>query len=191
MLYLGISKLRKTVKLKKKVMLENFKNGYEVSKKSKIAQGEKNDCVVRALANAFNISYNVSHKFVSDEFGRKSKKGTFNTRNTLKSFSRRTLKFDHEGQLNLFDNSDHKEFKISHIGDQPKDGGKLHNPKYTWTNKVAYTVKEFAQKYNVGTYVLLVKKHALTIKDGIVIDNPDMKFTGYRRPVKSAFKVSK
>jgi len=170
--------------------LENFKNGYEVSKKSKIAKTEKNDCVVRAIANAFEISYNVSHKFVEKAFYRKRKKGTFSTKETLKRLSKKTLKFAHEGQLNLFDHPDYKEIKIKHIGDQPKDGGKLNNPKYTWTNKVAYTVKEFAQVFNKGTYLLLVKKHALTVKDGVIIDNGDYKFTGYRRPVKSAFQIN-
>ena len=37
--------------------LENFKNGYEISTKSTVAKREKNDCVVRAMANAFEISY--------------------------------------------------------------------------------------------------------------------------------------
>ena len=58
------------------MILENFKNGYEVSNGSLIAKGEKNDCVVRACANAFNISYDVAHKFVAVEFKRKARKGT-------------------------------------------------------------------------------------------------------------------
>ena len=29
-----------------------------------------------------------------------------------------------------------------------------------------------------------------TVKDGIVIDNPDMRFTGYRRVVESYIKVA-
>jgi hypothetical protein len=33
---------------------------------------------------------------------------------------------------------------------------------------------------------LTVSQHALVIKDGIVIDNPNYKFTGYRRIVESA-----
>ena len=34
--------------------LENFTNGYDVTKGSTLAAGEKNDCAVRAFANAFN-----------------------------------------------------------------------------------------------------------------------------------------
>ena len=40
--------------------LENFKNGYDVTLGSSLALNEKNDCAVRAFANAFNISYDVA-----------------------------------------------------------------------------------------------------------------------------------
>ena len=60
-----------------------------------------------------------------------------------------------------------------------------------YTHKpVAYTVKTFCATFSKGTYIVLVNKHALTVKDGIVIDNPDMRFTGYRRVVESYIKVS-
>jgi len=173
--------------------LENFKSGYEVSSKSTKAKNEKNDCVVRAMANAFEISYNIAHEFVAKKFKRKAKKGTNGTRNTLKGL--RIVSFNRsEGeQLSLFESNKSKRFQIEHLGDQPKDGGNLVNPKYNWKGapKVAYSVKEFAQRFKKGTYVLLVKKHALTVKDGVIIDNPNMKFTGYRRPVQSAFKIIK
>jgi len=173
--------------------LENFKNGYEVSTKSTIAKSEKNDCVVRAIANAFEISYNMAHSFVSVKFKRKSKKGTEGFRNTLKSLKMVSFEYSEGEQLSLFEEVSSKNFQIKHLGDQPKDGGKLINPKYNWKGapKVAFSVKEFAQRFNKGTYVLLVKKHALTVKDGVIIDNPDMKFKGYRRPVQSAFEIIK
>ncbi len=40
--------------------LENFKNGYDVTLGTSLAKNEKNDCSVRALANAFNITYDVA-----------------------------------------------------------------------------------------------------------------------------------
>jgi len=172
--------------------LENFKSGYEVSSKSTKAKGEKNDCVVRAMANAFDISYNMAHEFVSVKFKRKSKKGTNKTRSILKGMKIVQFPIEEGTQLSLFQPIDtEKLFQIKWMGDQPKDGGKLINPKYNWNGapKVAFSVKEFAQHFKRGTYVLLVKKHALTVKDGVIIDNPDKKFTGYRRPVQSAFKV--
>ena len=65
---------------------------------------------------------------------------------------------------------------------------KPRNPDYTH-KPVQFTVKTFCSKFNKGTYIVLVNKHALCIKDGIVIDNPDMRFTGYRRVVESSIRV--
>ena len=56
-------------------------------------------------------------------------------------------------------------------------------------SKATHTVKAFAQKFKTGTYFLLVHKHALAIVDGVVIDNGNMQFNGYRRVVESAFLV--
>ena len=67
--------------------------------------------------------------------------------------------------------------------------GKVVNTKYTH-KEVAHTVKTFCEQYNKGTYIVIVRKHALTIKDGIVIDNPNYRFTGYRRIVESAVRIS-
>ena len=46
---------------------------------SKLAKGETNDCVVRAFASAFEVSYNYAHKYVANEFGRKPGQGTYGT----------------------------------------------------------------------------------------------------------------
>ena len=96
--------------------------------------------------------------------------------------------FDNVGQLNLFE--DGVKRTIKHIGDMPKLGGKLRNPKYKH-KKVAYTVKEFAQRFNKGNYILGVANHALAVKDGVVVDNGNYQIGGYRRPVQSAFQISK
>jgi hypothetical protein len=113
-------------------MLENFKNGYEVSTKSTKAKQEKNDCVVRAIANAFEISYNTAHEFVAKKFKRKAKKGTLNTRSILKGMKKVQFPIEEGTQLSLFQPTNEKEFQVKWIGDQPKDGGKLINPKYNW-----------------------------------------------------------
>ena len=71
-----------------------------------------------------------------------------------------------------------------------KLGGVLNPINKDYTHKeVNHTVKTFCEQYNKGTYIVLVRNHALTIKDGIVIDNPNYRFTGYRRVVESFFKV--
>ena len=156
--------------------LENFKNGYDVTKGSVLAAGEKNDCAVRAFANAFNVTYDVAHAFTAKEFKRKARKGTQNMFSTLVKLG--SVTFD------LFSDTlfpETKEYKLVCF-DKPINKDYTHK-------KVKYTVKTFCAKYNKGTFIVLVNKHALTIKDGIVIDNPDMRFTGYRRVVESFIKV--
>ena len=119
-----------------------FKSGYGVSVNNATASRETNDCVVRAIANAFEVSYNAAQRV----------------------------------------------FKIKHVGDMPKLDGNLKNPKYKH-KPVAYTVKTFMQNFKRGTYLIIVNKHALTVKNGVLIDNANYRFEGYRRPVESAFKI--
>jgi hypothetical protein len=159
------------------MILENFKNGYEVSNGSLIAKGEKNDCVVRACANAFNISYDVAHKFVAVEFKRKARKGTKNVFATCKALGKVTFDLF---QDTLFPIT--KEYKLKCVN-------KPVNKEYTH-KQVAYTVKTFCASFSKGTYIVLVNKHALVIKNGIVVDNPNNRFDGYRRVVESYVKVS-
>jgi len=158
------------------MILENFKNGYKVANGSLLAKSEKNDCVVRAIANAFNISYDVAHEFIAKEFKRKFRKGTKAVYSTFKSLGE--VSFD-LFQDTLFPIT--KEYKLKCVK-------KPVNKEYTH-KKVNYTVKTFCAKFK-GTYIVLVNKHALVIKDGVVIDNGDMRFSGYRRVVDSYVKVS-
>ena len=159
------------------MILENFKSGYEVSKGSLIAKGEKNDCVVRAIANAFNISYDVAHEFTAKEFKRKARKGTKAVFSTFKALG--------EVSFELFKDSLFpvtKEYKLNCVN-KPINCDYTHKP-------VSFTVKTFCAKYCRGTFIVLVNKHALVVKNGIVIDNGDMRFTGYRRVVESYIRIS-
>jgi len=167
-------------------MLKNFENGYEVSGSSEIAKREKNDCVVRAIANACDVNYNQAHKFVADKFDRKKGKGTQMFTYVLDKVKK--IEFDEVGQLDLFGNGITRELKC--VGKAPKQGGELVNPKYKH-KPVAFTVKEFAQKFKRGSYILAVKGHALAVKNGVIIDNKDKQFGGYRRVVEAAYQVEK
>ena len=158
------------------MILENFKNGYKVSNGSLIAAGEKNDCVVRACANAFNISYDVAHSFTAKEFKRKFRKGTKKVYNTFSTLGKVTFDLFQDSLFPIT-----KEYKLKCVK-------KPVNASYTH-KRVNYTVKTFCANYGIGTYIVLVNKHALVIKDGVVIDNPNYKFTGYRRIVESAVAV--
>lgn len=172
-------------------MLKNFKNGYQVSGSSEIAKGETNDCVVRAVANACGVNYEQAHKYCTETFDRKKGKGTQLFTTLLKTNTE--MIFDEVGQLELF--SDGIRRTVKHVGDKPKMkgdinvGGKLINPKYKH-KAVAFTVKEFAQRFNKGNFILAVNKHALAIKDGVVVDNGNYQVNGYRRVVESAFAVA-
>ena len=83
-------------------MLKNFKNGYQVSGSSEIAKTEKNDCVVRAVANACDVNYAQAHKYVSETFDRKKGKGTTGFRFILKA--NEEMVFDEVGQLEICSN---------------------------------------------------------------------------------------
>ena len=158
------------------MILENFQNGYNVTKGSMLAVGEKNDCAVRAMANAFNISYDVAHEFTAKEFKRKARRGTQHMFSTLSKLGQVTFE--------LFSNTlfpESVEYNLVPV-DAPINTDYTHK-------KVAYTVKTFCAKFSKGTFIVLVNKHALCVKDGIVIDNPNMRFTGYRRVVESYVKV--
>ena len=159
------------------MILENFKSGYEITNGSLIAKGEKNDCVVRACANAFNITYDIAHKFVATEFNRKARKGTKKVFSTFSALGKVTFDLFQDSLFPIT-----KEYKLKCVN-------KPINKEYTH-KRVNYTVKTFCAKYSKGTYIVLVNKHALVIKNGIVVDNPNNRFDGYRRVVESVIKVS-
>ena len=157
--------------------LANFKNGYDVTVGSSLAKNEKNDCAVRAIANAFNITYDNAHMFAATKLERKARKG-------VKAMF---AKLDLLGEVtfDLFSNTLFPESKTYKLAGVRKPINKDYTHK-----KVAYTVKTFCAKFSKGTFIVIVHKHALCVKDGIVIDNGDMQFTGYRRTVESFVKVS-
>ena len=45
------------------------------SRRSEVSKTEKNDCVVRSIASAAEVSYKIAHKFCEEVFGREEKKG--------------------------------------------------------------------------------------------------------------------
>ena len=51
-----------------------FRSGYEAVKNSEMAVREKNDCFVRALVNAFDVSYELAHEFTKEKLDRKKVK---------------------------------------------------------------------------------------------------------------------
>ena len=133
---------------------------------SALAKSEKSDCVVRAVASAYDIQYDKAHKWVATTFNRKPKKGTF-------GFP--------IGMNRMSDNKTRMNYKST----------KTIDPKHLTTNngKSKMTVGTFAKEYNIGTYIIRVDRHAFTIKDGSVIGNPE-DATKLRKIIKNAWKIS-
>jgi hypothetical protein len=137
-------------------------------KESKIAQSEHNDCVVRAIASTFGFEYNVAHKFVANEFGRKPGKGTFGTMAKLRKLN---------GILG------------KSYGLVPKDSLKYPGSIRHQNNggkPVPITTSMFLEKFPKGRFLVIVRGHAFSIIDGVVVGNVD---DGKRLRAKIVFAI--
>ena len=132
---------------------------------SQLAQSERGDCVVRAIASAYNIHYDRAHKWVADTFGRKPKKGTWGFPVGMDKMSVAGTRFNYKKTKSL-------------------------PPDHLTTNggNSKMTVGTFVKQYDKGTYIIRVTAHAFTIKDGSVIGNPS-DATQLRKIIKNAWKV--
>lgn len=159
-----------------------FVNGYAgIGKTDKKAKGEKNDCVVRAVMNATGSSYDEAHKFVEETFDREPGKGTQLTApGLIKLATARGSKFFNGTKISFLgqhpdtvgilggatedqaaEASNGKDKKILLNMKYPKGGGRF----------AGFTVGKFLQQTPKGTFLIVVPGHALTLKDGALIDN--------------------
>ena len=145
-------------------------NNYRESIK---ARSEKNDCFVRAVASASGSSYDAAHSYVKDTFGRQERQGTRFIDSTM-------LKI--EGLLQEFGQVKVKFEKLPK--NKIKNTYKLHGELIDRQK----TVKSFIKSNPKGTFIVLVSKHAFTIKDGVLVDNQGEEFRPTRK-VQSAYKV--
>ena len=132
---------------------------------SPLAKSERNDCVVRAIASAFDIDYNKAHQWVADNLKRQFRKGPFGFPTKMNLMSTNNTRFNYKRTKTI-------------------------DAKYLTTNKgkSKMTVGTFAKEYNTGTYIIRVDRHAFTIKDGSVIGNPE-DATKLRKIIKNAWKI--
>jgi hypothetical protein len=122
-------------------------------KKNPLAQTEHNDCVVRAIASTFGFEYNVAHKFVAEEFGRKQGKGTFGT----------SLKLSKRAHILG------KSYRVLDKKDITYPGSARHQS--LGGKPVEVTLRVFLERFSKGKYLVIVKGHAFSIIDGVVIGN--------------------
>ena len=59
---------------------------------SAIAKQEMNDCVVRAIASAFDFEYDKAHKFVAEKFRRTPRRGTFGFGITMNNIAEKRIR---------------------------------------------------------------------------------------------------
>ena len=133
---------------------------------SPLAKSETRDCVVRAIASAFDLEYDKAHKWVATTFNRKPRKGTYGFPIGMNRMS------DAKTRMN---------YKRTYTIDA----------KHLTTNngRSKMTVGTFAKLHDKGTYILRVAGHAFTIKDGSVIGNPN-DAEQVRKIVKNAWRIA-
>jgi len=124
---------------------------------SELARNEKNDCVVRAVATAADISYRTAHEFCKNVFGRVEKRGTNNMNIVTQMLSAETSGIELEG----------KKFGVKVLGKSRIRNRYKLKGEIIWRQK---TLKSFIQDNPKGRYMVMIANHALTVKDGEVYD---------------------
>lgn len=128
------------------------------TKESPLAKSESSDCVVRAIASASEMDYDSAHQFVKEKFKRQNGKGTFGFHYGMNMFSKNNETINGK--------------KVGIITEE------YNTMLYYVTVKGVKTLRKtttgsFIKRYPKGTYVVTVRGHAFTIKDGVVIGNID------------------
>ena len=127
------------------------------AKESPLAKSESSDCVVRAIASATGMDYDSAHQFVKETFKRKNGKGTFGLGNGMNLLSKNGKQINGKDVQIISEEHNTMLYYVVVKGIK-----KLR----------ATTTSSFIKKYPVGSYMVVVKGHAFTIKDGVVIGNP-------------------
>jgi len=147
--------------MKNKLPYEATSRAIKGYSESAIAKGETNDCVVRAFASSFEVSYDKAHKYVAEKFGRQPRKGTYGTASKLVRMAddRTTVNYK----------------RVYPVGVRLTNtmfGSLSYDVKVNGVIKRRnMTVGTFIKKNPKGTFLVIVKRHAFTIKDGVVIGN--------------------
>jgi hypothetical protein len=123
---------------------------------SKIAQSETNDCVVRAIASAFEMHYDEAHDFVASNWFRRNREGTRNFIGGMRSMVDKGVLINGKSFSNLGDQHGHMKYDVKVKGQIVKRN---------------MTTGTFIKKFPKGRYVVVVRGHAFSIIDGVVVGN--------------------
>lgn len=136
---------------------------------------KRDDCVVRSLVSATGVSYRTAHKYCKETLGRVDKKGTPNV--TMFAAFKKAEKAGMQ--------IGNKNFSISKLGTY--DIKNLYRLKGQDIFRKK-TLKSFIESHPKGTYLVLVAKHSLTVKDGELLDWKNNRFEPTRK-VMGAYKL--
>jgi hypothetical protein len=125
---------------------------------SKIAQSESNDCVVRGIASSFEMHYDEAHKFVAKTWFRRNRQGTRNFIGGMRGMVSRGVLINGKSFSNLGDQNGHMKYDVKVKGEIVKR---------------SMTTGTFIKKYPVGRYLVVVRGHAFSIIDGVVVGNTE------------------
>lgn len=159
-----------------------FIKGYA---QSKVAKGETNDCVVRALAVVEDCDYDTAHRLAATRMRRANRKGV-HTLTIVKYFEGEREKYE----LVKTESNPYKTPMFAHHfiveGKALKTTYKLKGKEI----KCDMTLGTFAKRYNRGRYFVVVRGHALAVVDGQIIGNNEDP-TRTRRPVRFAYEAKR
>lgn len=134
---------------------------------SRIASGETNDCTVYAVATAFDLDYDTAYQEVSNRAGRKEGQGV-----------KRSKLLDALAEGTTINGK-----TITRVIKSPTKTYKV----YGNTIPRQLRLSSFAKENQEGTYLIVTRDHALTLKDGVLMDNKQNPKT--RALVEVAIKV--
>ena len=128
---------------------------YSLFKDSKIASSENSDCTVATLASSFDISYDKAHAIASDLFKRKPKKGVIGSilHNAMVDLKNKETKINGKTVTKVI-HTPTKDYKC---------GGRIVSRR----TRVSSFIKDNPE----GTFFITGRNHAMTVKDGVMIDN--------------------
>ena len=133
---------------------------------SEIAKSETNDCVVRTFATAFSMNYDDAHSYVKTHFNRQNRKGVIRYGSTM---NRKAL-------IREVINNKYMKALGRNTGAFAMNGTPILTLNYPIKVKGEkkerkMTVGMFTKVYPKGTYIIMVKGHTFTIKNGVVYGN--------------------
>lgn len=122
---------------------------------------EKNDCFVRALTETFDIPYDEAHKLAADKFNRKNRRGTASPYPKFLDLSKEGFMIG-KYKVDYIPNWD-----LEYAGSKTRIGLLEQDKK----EKYKITIGMFLRKRPLGRYLMLVRGHAFSVVNGVIIGN--------------------